>query len=610
MRQRAGLCIAALVWALAVPAAAGGAAEEAVLPPAPKWSGKSRSLGVGADHEWVTPCEKSGYKETPSYEETMVWLFLLEEASPHVKLVSLGKSPEARDIFMVVASLDGFTPGSLQASGKPILLVQAGIHSGEIDGKDAGMMFLRDLTARGTKSELLEKASFLFIPIFSVDGHERFSRFSRINQRGPTESGWRTTSRNLNLNRDYAKADTPEMRAVIRAFDIWAPDLYLDIHVTNGADYQYDITWGYNGTHAYSPETARWMDEHLTPTVTKRLQAFGHVPGPLVFAVDGKDLTKGIRSWTAGQRYSHGYGDARHLASVLVENHSLKPYAQRVLGTYVLLEGCMRTLGQHGKLLREARTKDRAARRDPVPLTWKEPEGEPPKVPFKGIESRIVDAPVSGQKRVEWLGKPVDLEVPVFATSVPDATVPRFRAYWIPPAWTEVIERLAVHGVKFERLEEPRTVEVEMLRLIEPQLEEHPYEGHVRVSAKVKVERHTIEYPTGAVRVSTNQDLGTLAILLLEPESPDSFFQWGFFHEVLQRTEYVDAYVMEPMAERMLKESPQLKQEFEQKLKDDPEFAADPKARLMWFYRRTPFFDQRWNLYPVAREIAARADGG
>ena len=610
MRRGVSLGIAAIVWAMAGPAAAGGAAEEAVLPPAPPWSGKSRSLAVGAAHEWVTPCEKSGFKETPRYDDTMLWLLTLEESSPHVKLVSLGKSPEGRDIYMVVASLDGFTPGSLGASGKPILLAQAGIHSGEIDGKDAGMMFLRDLTVRGTKSALLEKASFLFIPIFSVDGHERFSRFSRINQRGPVESGWRTTSRNLNLNRDYAKADSPEMRAVIRAFDIWAPDLYLDIHVTNGADYQYDITWGYNGTHAYSPELAGWMDAHLTPQLTKSLEQWGHVPGPLVFPVDGKDLSKGIRSWTAGQRYSHGYGDARHMASVLVENHSLKPYDQRVLGTYVFLEAAMKALGEHGKALREAREKDRVRRLDPVPLTWKEPEGEPPKVPFKGIENRVVDSRVSGQKRVEWSGKPVDLEVPVFATTVPDMTVVRFRAYWIPPAWTEVIARLEVHGVKLERIAAPRRVEVEMLRLVEPQLSDRPCAGQVRGIARVEPERHTIEYPAGAVRVPTDQPLGTLAILLLEPESPDSFFQWGFFHEVLQRAEYVDAYVVEPMAEGMLKESPELKREFEQRLKDDPEFAADPKARLMWFYRRTPFFDERWNLYPVAREISARVDDG
>ena len=219
---------------------------------------------------------------------------------------------------------------------------------GEIDGKDAGMMLLRDMTVRGTKRDLLEHANFLFVPIFNVDGHERTSRFGRVNQRGPEVMGWRTTAKNLNLNRDYAKADSPEMRAMIGALNQWLPDLYLDLHVTDGADYQYDITFGFNGRGGHSPAIVEWLEKTFTPAVTNDLAAAGHIPGSTDVPnwIDETDWLKGIKGWNAEPRFSTGYGDVRHLPTVLLETHSLKPYDQRVLGTYVYLESALRTSGQ------------------------------------------------------------------------------------------------------------------------------------------------------------------------------------------------------------------------------------------------------------------------
>ena len=205
-------------------------------------------------------------------------------------------------------------------------------------------MLLRDLTVGGRHGGLLDHAHFLFVPILNVDGHERFSPFNRMNQRGPRQMGWRTNRRNLNLNRDFAKLDTPEVRALVAAIERWQPDLYLDLHVTDGADYQYDITYGWNPPHGWSPAIASWLDEVLRPAVDHELEAWGHVPGPLVLVANNRDLSGGFLGWTAGPRFSNGYGDARHLATVLVENHSLKPFDQRVLGTYVLLASALDTL--------------------------------------------------------------------------------------------------------------------------------------------------------------------------------------------------------------------------------------------------------------------------
>jgi len=557
---------------------------------------------VPASDPWVTPSEASGLKTTPRYDETVAYLRRLVAAAPQLKMVSIGKSPEGRDLWLVIASKErAFTPEALRKTGKPIVFVQAGIHSGEIDGKDAGLMLLRDMTVRGTKRELLDRANLLFVPIFNVDGHERFSRFARINQRGPEEGGWRTNARNFNLNRDYIKADTEEMKAMIRALRAWEPDLYIDVHVTDGSDYQYDITFGWNDRQAWSPAIATWLERVYRPGVDAGLREMGHIPGPLIFTDD--PLATGLKDEQSDPRLSHGYGDARHLPTILVENHSLKPYDQRVLGTYVYLEQTLRAIGREFASLRAAVAADRASRPSPVPLSWKVPENEPPeRIEFLGIASRETLSPVSGGVRMEWLGPPVTGRVPLRRDSEIETSVARPRAYWIPAAWQEVIDLLDLHGIPYERIPAPREVEVTMDRLGEPKYDAAQFEGHVRVTAAATPERRRERFPAGSVRVSTDQPLGTLAVLLLEPSSPDSLFQWGFFHSILNPTEYVESYIMEPMAERMLAEDPKLAEEFRMKVESDAAFRGDAKARLQWLYRRTPFYDDRARLYPVGRE--------
>ena len=574
-------------------------AETAILPPLIPWNGASRTLALPASDPWVTPSEADGFRTTPRYEETVAYLRRLTAASPNLRLVSLGKSAEGRDVWMVIASKErAFTPEALRRTNKPVILAQGGIHAGEIDGKDAGLMLLRDMTVKGTKRELLDRATLLFVPIFNVDGHERVSRFSRINQRGPEPSGWRTNARNLNLNRDYMKADAEEMRAMIRAIDTWKPDLYIDLHVTDGSDYQYDITYGWNGAAGHSPAISRWLANVFRAPVDEGLRAMGHIPGPLVFTDD--PLTAGIGSGQSDPRLSHGYGDARHLPSILVENHSLKPYDQRVLGTYVFLEHTLRTIGRDFVSLREAAAADRA-RRGTVPLTWRAPANAPlEEVEFLGIESRKVLSPITGSVRIEWLGKPVTGRVPIKRESEVATSVTPPRAYWVPAAWHEVIGKLELHGIPFERITAPRTVEVTMVRLLDAKYTTPQFEGHVRVTATPVPEKRKETFPAGSVRVATDQPLGTLVTLLLEPTSPDSLFQWGFFNSVLSPTEYMESYIMEPMAEKLLADNPALAEEFRRKVQEDTSFTG--RARLQWLYERTPWYDERARLYPVGRE--------
>ncbi len=366
-------------------------------------------------------------------------------------------------------------------------------------------------------------------------------------------------------------------------------------------DFQYDVTWGFNGRHGWSPAIAGWLEERLAPALARQLDDMGHTPGPLFFPLDRDDQTKGVIEWTGSPRFSNGYGDARHLATVLVENHSLKPYRRRVLGTRVLLESVLRTLAEHGTGLRRATAADRALRPDRLILSWKV-GGEPGRMSLAAIEQLRVESEVAGGEVTRWTGRPLTLEVPKVVMSAPAATAQAPVAYWVPPGWPEVVDRLEAHGIRIERVHEERELEVEMYRVDGAELADEPFEGHVRVTAEPVLERRRQRFPAGSVRVDLDQPLGLLAALLLEPASPDSFFQWGFFLEVLQRTEYAEAYVMAPTAERMLEADPELAAEFRRALEEDEELAGDPRARLRWLYRRSPWFDERWNLYPVARE--------
>ncbi|HUR79410.1 MAG TPA: M14 family metallopeptidase [Thermoanaerobaculia bacterium] len=570
-----------------------------ILPPLIPWNGASRALVVAKNDPWITPSERDDLKTTPRYDETVAYLQRLVKAAPQLRMISLGKSAEGRDVWMVVASKEkNFTPQTIH--NKPVILAQGGIHAGEIDGKDAGLMLLRDLTVRGTKRDLLDRVNLLFVPIFNVDGHERFTKYSRINQRGPEVSGWRTNARNLNLNRDYMKADAEEMQAMIRAIDTWQPDMYIDLHVTDGADYQYDVTYGWNGPAGHSPAIAQWLDSKYRKPVDDALRAQGHIPGPLIFT---DDPLAGVASGQSDPRLSHGYGDARHIASILVENHSLKPYDQRVLGTYVFLEQTLRTVGAEGASLKQAIDTERNRRPASVPLSWKVPDnGLAEQVEILGIASRRVLSPVSGDVRVEWLGKAVSAKAPFQKATEAATSVAPAKAYWIPSAWREVIAKLDLHGIRYEKLSEAKEVDVTMVRLLDPKFTSPQFEGHVRVTATEKAERRRERFPAGSVRVPTDQPLGTLATLLLEPSSPDSLFQWGFFDSILAPTEYVEAYIMEPMAEAMMKEDPKLAEEFQKKLQSDEQFRGDARERLQWFYERTPWYDERARLYPVGKE--------
>jgi murein tripeptide amidase MpaA len=591
------LSAAILVMPLVPAAANQPQIVEAPLPPLVPWKGASEALIVKPNDPWITPSERSGLTVSPTYAETRAFAEKMVAASPLLTLEIFGKTPQGRDMFAIIARKPG-TPA------KPVLLAQGGIHSGEIDGKDAGLMLLRDIAFRG-KSALLDKADFVFVPIFNIDGHERTSRFNRPNQRGPISQGWRTTAQNLNLNRDYLKADAPEMQAMIGLIRKYDPALYLDLHVTDGTDHQYDIAYafsGWNGLYAQSPAIGRWLDKSFRPAIDKALIKAGHTPGYYVSAVDNENPDKGIVHDADTPRFSTGYGDHRRLPTVLVETHSLKPFRQRVLGTYILVEAALQLIGEDGANAQQAITSDRSARPNQITLTWKPVEKPIDQIDFFGISHEKYVSPASGANVIRWLGKPIKQRMDVYGVS-PDIVTKLPKAWWVPATAADVIARLKLHGVQIETLTTAKTITVDMVRIVAPKLG-NANEGHVplTVGGFSHALMNETFYP-GSVRVPSDQPLGLLAAAMLEPESPDSFMAWNFFPGMLQRTEYIEGYAIAPLAEKMLANDPKLRAEFEAKLAAEPAFAKNPTARLQWFYEKTPYYDARYLLYPIGREV-------
>ncbi|MDA5193468.1 M14 family metallopeptidase [Govanella unica] len=599
------------------PLAADGATAAIILPPIAEWSGASERFVVQAGHDWAIKAERSGFTETDNLAETFGWLGRLADDRDYLAIRTIGQSAARRDIPMVIASRCGFDVDAVRASGKAVILIQAGIHAGEIDGKDAMMMILRDL-ADARMKDILDHAVLLVIPVLNVDGFSRFGPYNRMNQRGPAEVGWHTNGQNLNLNRDFGKMDAPETRAAIAVLNEWQPDLYVDTHVTDGADYQYDVTFGHTaGPHGWSPAISKWLDSHLVAKATAELEREGHVPGPLTLAANDRDMRDGRFDFTANARFTTGYASLRHLPAILVENHSLKTFRQRVLGMYVLLEALIRGAADQIEELRAAVRQDRERRSPSVPLGWTVAADQPPEMqPFKGIRSELKFSSISGEEIPEWSGELDATPVALVPMTVSSASATRPKAYYIPPHLGDIAERLRHHGIVVEDVPEAHDRAVTRTHLPEAGVvggrreagiigasSSEVLEGHVRVTpGKTRQETGAAQISVGSYRVPTDQPLGDLAMVLLEVDSPDSFFQWGFMLSIFESAAYNEPYVIEPLAQRMLDACPSLRSAFEAKLRAEPAFAADPAARRVWFLDQTPYADQNFRVYPILRE--------
>lgn len=560
--------------------------------------------------EWLTHAEKTDYRETPRYAATVDYAKRLDDASPLIKFQTFGKSGEGRDLPLLMAAEDEtFTPETARRTHKAVVLIQACIHAGEPDGKDAGLALLRDIAVTKTRPGLLKNLVVLFIPIYNTDGHERVSPYNRINQNGPAEMGWRTTSTYQNLNRDYMKADTPETRAWLALWNHWKPDLFVDCHVTDGADYQYNITYQHEHHDGVAPSVLAWEKKVIDERVAPATEAAGNIVSWYLEFIDNRDLSLGIRDFNGSPRFSTGYTPVRNRPGILIETHMLKPYRPRVIGTYDFLRFTLEEVSRDPASLLNAvkeadeeivemgRTYD-ATRRFPLDFELTE-NARPYKL--RAVEYHLEKSDISGALRVIFGTRPLDLTVPMYDDFRVKATVAPPLYYIVPVQWKEVIGVLEAHGLTLQTTRVSATLDIESYRLQDVKWPGGPFEGRLMPSFEVEAVQERRTFPAGSVIVPLAQESARVAINLLEPEAPDSLVHWGFFNAICEQKEYAEDYVLETLVTEMLAKDPALREEFERKLAGDPKFAASPRERLEFFYRRSPYWDSQMNLYPVGR---------
>ncbi|KAA3610479.1 MAG: peptidase M14 [Calditrichaeota bacterium] len=560
-----------------------------------------------SNNDWKTYYEKSGFKETPHYAETIEYCKRLADASPMITYTTFGVSPQGRDLPLLIIDKNGnSTAEQVRRTNNVVFLIQAGIHSGEIDGKDAGFMLIRDMIIEGKNKDLLDHVTILFMPIFSVDGHERFGAYNRINQNGPEEMGWRVTAQNYNLNRDYLKADAPEMQSWLKLYNTWLPEFFADCHVTDGADYQYAVTYSIEFKHAHHKMVGDWVKNGYLDSVMPAMEKSGFPMIKYVWFKKVHDPKSGIGLGIAGPRYSNGYTILHNRPGLLIETHMFKDYKTRVDGTYQLLKHSLQILNRDYLKLRDAiaqadaKTRKDEFRKKTYPLKYKQME-DSVLIDFLGYEYTIEKSDLSGGDWQRFSKDSVTMKIPLFNNYQPDITAQLPEAYIVPVEWTKVIDRIKLHGIRFETLNEEHKIKVSSFKFSNEKWSERPYENHHTLTFDVeKIEEERL-YPKGSIVIPMNQRTAKVIAHILEPKGPDSFLFWGFFDSVFEQKEYAESYVMEEYARIMLANDENLKNKFEQKLKEDKVFAADPSKILKWFYRQSPYWDKRINKYPVGK---------
>lgn len=577
----------------------------------PPGAAAARSLAestAASPGDLLTLAERTNYAETARYQESRTLADRMAQRSPWLRVVTFGKTPQGRELFAVVASKDrAFTPEAARATGKPVILLQSCIHPGEVDGKEASEMLLRDVAISKRYAAWLDKVILVNIPIFNVDGHERFSAFNRINQDGPKEMGFRVTAQRLNLNRDFMKADAPEMKAWLKFFNAWLPDFFLDNHVTDGMDFQYDITIDIAQGQEVWDTVARWTRERYLPYLNDAMATDGHIMGPYGGFVEG-DPAKGFSTGSYSPRYSTGYAAIQNRPALLVETHSLKSFKTRTWAHYDVMKRSIEAIVRDPAALRSAVTAaDRAVEKlagssVAVHLDGKRSDESEP-FTFKALRVTRQPSDLAGAPIAVYESEPVDITTKLFAktTTTASATVP--EGYFVPVEWTEVIERLGLHGVRTERLERAIEGEFETFHFSNPRFAPQPFEGRILVSFRSAPVVRKVRVPAGTVYVPLRQRAARVAINLLEPDAPDSLVRWGFFHAIFEQKEYFSDYIMEPIAREMANRHPELRVEFEKRLASDAAFAKNPRQRLQWWFERSPYYEPDKDVYPVVRVL-------
>jgi len=567
-------------------------------------------LASGLSAEAASPqtvFEQSGGTRSGDYDQVLAFYReLVAEHPDRACLQQHGMTDSGEPLTVIYLSVDGCRSLPGRGGERPRLLVMNGIHAGEPAGITASQMHARELLAEPERFGL-DQVDIAIIAAYNIGGMRNRGAPTRANQNGPEAYGFRGNAQNYDLNRDFIKADSRNALSFARLLHAFDPDLFIDTHTTNGADYQHRITLLATQADQLGGRLGEYWRARFMPLVYGRLARRGENAVPYV-NVFGGDPGEGWTQFLDTPRYSSGFAALFQVPGIISETHMLKPYAGRVEAQLELLGVSVRLLAEHGAELRDRRLADRREwpGRDALPIAWTlDEDAEPSVVEFRGYESRLVDSPFGedGQRRTFDRSRPYRRSVPFRDRYKPSGMIGRPAAWVVPRGWRRVIERLEANGVQMIEIEAETVVEAEVGRMGEIESLDSPWEGHFyhRLVNVTFAPPSRVTLRPGDRVIPSGQPAVRYLAAVLSPTAPDSFFRWNFFDSILARKEHFSAYLFEPHAVEMLAADRDLRTQFDAKKTYDADFAASRSAQLMWLYKRSRFAESAYRRYPVMR---------
>ena len=553
----------------------------------------------------LTPFEASNDKNyTATYSEIISYYQRLAKSNPQMRLFNYGMTDIGKPLTLVVLSKDKvFDPALIKKQNKRVLLINNGIHPGEPEGIDASMMLVRDMLK---KNQLPKDVVLCFIAVYNIDGCLNRG-VSRINQNGPRAYGFRGNYRNLDLNRDFIKADSKNAIAFEKILNTWNPEVFLDNHTSDGADYQYVMTLIETQKDKQNPILAEYTSKTLSPELYKRMAKAGYEMTPYV-EEQKETPDSGIVSFLETPRFATGYTAQHNIISYITETHMLKPFDKRVYATYdfmvALIDLCQRDAKVLGDLKHKA--DEEVKNQTSFALNWDVDWQHYDTLTFKGYTAGHKTSGVSGLPRLYYdRSQPYTKTIKYFDNYKPTLSVDKPVAYVIPQAWQKIIELFKLNNIAMRRLAHDTTLDLQMYYIADYKTPQRPYEGHyLHNNVKLNPTNMKVKYYAGDYVVYTNQALNRYIVETLEPQGVDSFFAWNFFDSILGEKEGYSDYVYEDVAADMLKNDPDLRKKLEDEKTKNPDLAKSARAQLNFVYRNSPNFEKTYLRYPVGRLLA------
>ena len=552
--------------------------------------------------EYKTPFELGNGNETATYEEAINFYIRLAKEFPEINIQSVGDTDVGHPLHMVTFNPDGDFNFQKIREEKSVILINNGIHPGESDGIDASMMLFRDLAVG--KLSPPENSVLVTIPVYNIGGALNRNSNSRANQNGPAAYGFRGNARNYDLNRDFIKADTRNAASFATIYHLVKPDIFVDNHVSNGADYQYTLTHLFTQHNKLGGALGEFLDQELQPSLESNLADKGWDITPYV-NVFNRVPESGFSQFMDFPRYSTGYTTLWNTLGLMVETHMLKPYEQRVEATYALMQSILVVVEEQGEKIRALRAaaRDRHKNWTYYPIQWKIDSTKITQLNFKGFHADTLISDVSGLPRLKYdQSRPFEKPVRYYKNFVPADSVAIPEAYILPKAWEGLLAHLDRNQIGYTRILQDTTLTAEVYHITSFRTRTRPYEGHYpHYNTKVRTVSENVALNTGDIWIPTDQAGIRYLLETLEPSAPDSFFNWNFFDPILQRKEGFSPYVFEDLALELLEKDSLLRKEFEETRQRDEAFNTSAYAQLRWIYEHSEYSEKSYRRYPVYR---------